>query len=259
MNYYDETVHRIKLSKYTARVLIVMGIVLLASIAMNIYSITKVNGVQDQIKDINQEVSESKEANQEVLAMLKEVRDTQEKQNQALQISMKQKSEEKQQKQNILLLKSNGISEYMDLGENTNISVEDMDKIIDYYESKIKGGSRFKGKGYVFVQAAKETGLNPVYLYAHASVESAFGNSYLARTRSNFYGIDAWDTNPDRARTMGSSVDEGIINGAHWIKKNYYDNGYRTLAAMKKYYASDPKWANDIASVANEGLRNLDI
>lgn len=257
--YNYETIHKIKLSKYTARVLIVMGVVLLASIAMNIYAITKVNGVQDQISEINQEVSDSKEANEQVLSMLQEVRDNQKKQNEALQIVMKRKAEEKQQKQNIIILKSNGISEYMDLGSNINISVEDMDKIINYYESKVKGGSRFKGKGYVFVQAAKETGLNPVYLYAHAAVESAFGNSYLARTRSNFYGINAWDTNPDRASTMGDSVDEGIINGAYWIKDNYYDRGYTTLNSMKEYYASDPSWADSITSIANEGLRNMDV
>ena len=252
-------IHKIKLSKYTARVLIIMGIVLLASIAMNIYAITKINGVQDQISEINQEVSDSKEANEQVLAMLQEVRDNQKKQNEALQIIMKRKAEERQQKQNIIMLRSNGISEYMDLGSNVNISVEDMDKIINYYESKVKGGSRFKGKGYAFVQAAKETGLNPVYLYAHAALESGFGNSYLARTRSNFYGINAWDTNPDRASIMGDSIDEGIINGAYWIKDNYYDEGLTTLNSMKEYYASDPSWADSITSIANEGLHNIDV
>lgn len=257
--YSYETIHKIQLSKYTARVMVVMALVLIVSIAMNIYAITKVNGVQDQIQTINQEVSESKEANQEVLAMLQEVRDNQKRQNEALQISLKKRAEEKKQKQNIILLKTNGMSEYMDLGSTTNISVEDMDKIIDYYSAKIKGGSRFKGKGSVFIQASKETGLNPVYLFAHASVESAFGNSYLARTRANFYGINAVDNNPGRASTMGDSIDEGIIQGAHWIKSNYYDRGYKTLNSMSKYYASDPKWADSITSVANEGLRNITV
>ena len=87
--YSYETIHKIKLSKYTARVMLVMGIVLMISMAMNVYAITKVNGVQDQIQTINQEVSESKEANQEVLAMLQEVRDNQKRQNEALQISLK--------------------------------------------------------------------------------------------------------------------------------------------------------------------------
>jgi beta-N-acetylglucosaminidase len=207
---------------------------------------------------MHDEVQESREANQQVLAMLKDVRNTQEKQNQALQISFKKKHEAQTQKNNIMLLKSTGLHEDMDLKSYSDISVEDMDKIINYYDSMVNGGTRFKGKGYVFVEAAKETGLNPIYLFAHASCESAYGNSYLARTRGNYFGINAVDSNPDRADSMGDSVDEGIINGAKWIESNFYKNGYTTLESMHNAgYASGASWSKDIQSIANDALAIL--
>ena len=232
-----------------------LSLILVASVGVNVYSIYKIVDIQKQVVTMHDEVQQSREANREVLSMLKDVRNTQEKQNQALQISLRRKAEQKVQRNNILLLKSTGIHGDMDLGNYSNLSIEDMDKIIDYYDSMVSGGSRFKGKGYVFVEAAKETGLNPVYLFAHAACESAYGNSYLARTRNNFYGINAVDSNPGRADTMGDSIDEGIINGAKWIKSNFYDHGYRTLNQMHNAgYASGANWSIDIQKIANNGL-----
>ena len=231
-----------------------LSLILVASVGVNVYSIYKIVDIQKQVVTMHDEVQQSREANREVLAMLKDVRNTQEKQNQALQISLRRKAEQKVQKNNILLLKSTGLHGDMDLGQYSNISVEVMDRIIDYYDAKC-GGSRFKGKGYVFVKAAQETGLNPVYLFAHAACESAYGNSYLARTRNNFFGINAVDSNPGRADVMGDSIDEGIINGAHWIKSNFYDHGYKTLQQMHDAgYASSADWSNEIQSIANGGL-----
>jgi beta-N-acetylglucosaminidase len=54
---------------------------------------------------------------------------------------------------------------------------------------------------------------------------------------------------------MGDSVDEGIINGAKWIKSNFYDNGYTTLNEMRDAgYASGESWSKDIQNIANDGL-----
>ena len=232
-----------------------MSVILALSVGVNCYSMYKVVDMQHQVDAMHDEVRESREANREVLAMLKDVRNTQERQNQALQISLRKKADQKIKKNNMILLKASGISGNTDLGSYSNVSAEDMDKIIDYYDSKVNGGSRFKGKGYVFVEAGKQTGLNPVYLFAHAACESAYGNSYLARTRNNYFGINAVDSDPGQANNMGDSVDEGIINGAHWIKSNFYDHGYRTLDQMHNAgYASGSSWSTDIQNIANAAL-----
>ena len=57
---------------------------------------------------------------------------------------------------------------------------------------------------------------------------------------------------------MGDSVEEGIIEGAKWIKANYYDNGYTTLGAMKRAnYATDPNWPYNITNIMNQSLNAL--
>ena len=58
------------------------------------------------------------------------------------------------------------------------------------------------------------------------------------------------DANPSQGYNLGDGYDEGIINGAKWIKKHYYDNGQNTLYSMiygpKKYSSSKDKWIGDI-------------
>lgn len=243
-----------KNNKWLVTTLLFIILFLLASICANGYCIYKVHQVQAEYSDMMVAVEESKEANQKVLEILTQVRDTQKEQDTILRQTAAVKIA---RKETINLLKTNGISTYTDLGECTTLTAEDMDKIIDYYDAKT-GGSTFKGKGYVFVQAAKESGLNPIYIFAHAAIESAFGNSYLARTQHNYFGINAVDTDPGQAYVMGDSIDQGIINGALWIKRNYYDQGYKTLADMKAAgYATDPSWATAIAGLANSSVKLL--
>lgn len=248
---------KLRRRRYRARAVLILGIIMaiIISFGMSLYSIHKISYIQDQMDDMYEKIADSNEANQKVLAILQEARDNKELQSDGTNISIR--NPKQVQKQTVLKLKANGISQTTDLGSNRDISVEDMDKIINYYSNKIKGGSRFKGKGYAFVEASKRSGLNPIYIFAHASVESGFGNSYLARTRNNYFGIAAYDSNPDASYRMGNTIDEGLINGAVWIKKNYYDDGNTTLSEMKETYASDPKWARNIEYIMNESISIL--
>ena len=234
------------------KMIAIITLILILSITVNIYSIVRLNKLETNYDELKVSIEQSNEANQKVLEMLKEVRDAQKKQNEMMQLA------ETKRKESISLMKSNGFNEYSDLAEYKDMSVEDMDKIIDYYDSHINGGTPFKGKGYVFVQASKETGLNPIYIFSHAVVESGFGKSYLAQTRHNYFGINAVDSNPENAYSMGDSIDSGIINGAHWIKETYYENGYTNLYSMKKAgYASDSEWYEKISEVANDSIELL--
>jgi beta-N-acetylglucosaminidase len=226
-------------------------------IVVNGFLLYKVNDLTNQYNEVQVELKESREASKEVLAMLKDIRNEQKSQGDKLNSAMNITYKKRINKHNVLQLKTNGYSEYTDLGANSSISVEDMNRIIDYYESTI-GKTGFSGHGSAFIKAAEATGLNPIYIYAHASVESGYGTSYLARTRHNYFGINAVDSDPGKADIMGSSVDEGIMAGAMWIKKHYYSNGYTTLASMQAAgYASNPKWSSEIVSVANSAIEAL--
>jgi beta-N-acetylglucosaminidase len=192
-------------------------------------------------------------ANEKVLAMLKEVRNEQTKQSEDIQKAMNISYNKKIQKNNVQLLKQNGLSKYTDLGYCSDISVEDMNAIINYYEA-----TAFQGHADAFIQAAEITGLNPIYIFAHAAVESGFGTSYLAQDRHNYFGIAAYDSNPDAALAMGNGVTSGIVAGAMWIKENYYDCGYITLEDMHNAgYATADDWANDISSIMNKAIQAM--
>lgn len=216
--------------------------------------ISRLNNLEMQYelmkKTQEEEIINNRKVNEEILAMLKNIKNDQTK---ALQLAYEKKKEKELQEANLMELKYHGLYGSMDLTTNANISVEAMDKIIDYYEHNIRH-TEFYGKGYVFIEAAKQSGLNPIYLFSHAACESDYGCSTIARYHNNYFGIGAFDSSPESAYYMGDSIDEGIISGAIWIKQNYYDYGLNTLEKMNPIYCTDSNWANTIIQIANVAL-----
>lgn len=142
----------------------------------------------------------------------------------------------------------------------TEYPIVTINEMNDYIESVAPSDSPFIGRGETFLKASKLTGLDPYYIFSHASVESGYGKSVIAKTKHNYYGIASFNYNPNNAYHMGSNIDEGIINGALWIKKNYIDKGYNTLNKMiyeGSYCLTDDgqpsqKWADDISYIATQ-------
>ena len=227
-----------------------ISILLAVIIGWQYHVYDEIHDLQTKYTNIQLSSQRSQEANEKVLAKLEEIRNEQriieEKQARAMQTK-------KEHQATVLQLKTNGMSPYDDLGNYSNLTVEDMNRIIDYYDSLT--GTGFSGRGEVFIRASKETGLNPIYIFAHAACESSYGKSTLAVTRGNYFGINAVDSNPSAAYHMGDSLDEGIMAGARWIKRNYYDNGYTTLQSMKDAgYATSDTWVSTITSIANTAI-----
>ncbi|MFR9274461.1 phage tail spike protein [Finegoldia magna] len=121
--------------------------------------------------------------------------------------------------------------------------------------------SPFNGQGQVFIEAQSQSGLDARYIVAHAALESAWGKSRIARTYHNYFGINAYDSNPDNARKSSNrSLQAGIITGAVWIKEHYYNRGQKTLYAMNHdknghNYASDKAWGDKIANIMKGSQR----
>jgi phage minor structural protein len=117
--------------------------------------------------------------------------------------------------------------------------------------------SPFNGQGNVFMEAQKQSGLDARYILAHAALESAWGRSNIAKRYNNYFGIGAFDNDPNNAKNFSNSgLASGIINGAKWIAKNYYNSSYKqtTLYKMRNnngvhQYATDPNWHNKIANI----------
>ena len=233
-----------------------MKVALCTFIILNLYFGYTIVSIEAKYNAIHTEVQESRKANEKVLAMLKEVRNKQEEQNERLEQAMNVTHNKRISNYNVLQLKTNGMNIYTDLGYCSEISVEEMDKIISYYEDA--RGTAFTGHSEAFIKAAEATGLNPIYLFAHAACESAFGESYIGQVHHNYFGINAVDSNPSAAYVMGDDIDAGIIAGAIWIKTNYYDEGLITLADMHNGgYASDEEWADNIISITNHSISVL--
>lgn len=118
-------------------------------------------------------------------------------------------------------------------------------------------GSPFNGQGNVFMEAQKQSGLDARYILAHAALESAWGRSNIAKRYNNYFGIGAFDNDPNNAKNFSNSgLASGIINGAKWIAKNYYNSSYKqtTLYKMRNnngvhQYATDPNWHTKIANI----------
>ena len=121
----------------------------------------------------------------------------------------------------------------------------------------------FAGKGNSFVSAAQSAGINPVYLFAHAMIETAWGTSNMAKgkhfdsgtvsikidgktvskhvaagTYYNFFGWGAYDSNPDAAfdyaRYFGwNSIDAALKGAASKIASSYIYAGQETLYEMR--------------------------
>lgn len=124
--------------------------------------------------------------------------------------------------------------------------------------------SPFNGQGNVFLEAQNQSSLDARYILAHAALESAWGKSNIARNYNNYFGIGAFDSNPDNASNYSNAgLAAGIIEGAKWIAENYYNNGQKTLHDMRwnngvHQYATDPDWDTKIASIMKQSERFTD-
>ncbi|MGL6037241.1 MAG: N-acetylglucosaminidase [Legionella sp.] len=140
----------------------------------------------------------------------------------------------------------------------------------------VKPAKTLTDKGEVFLQAAKDNNLHPVYLVVHALVESAHGKSDLAK-QNNFFGIGANDGKAYAAGTKFSkehgwnSPDEGIMGGAQVISKKWvnhpsqsqcslYGMRWNYMNAGVNQYATDVNWAHGlskmIANIVNSKSSN---
>lgn len=103
---------------------------------------------------------------------------------------------------------------------------------IDAFIKKSNPSARLNGTGKYFIEAGNKTGLNPIILLAFAANESAWGNSSLGRAH-NYFGIGAFDTNPDNGMKYSNTSDrDGIVNGATFIQHDYFNQGQTTLHSL---------------------------
>lgn len=160
-----------------------------------------------------------------------------------------------------------GKYQFLKLTYSEGITAEDLDNML-------KGKGILDGKGQVFLDAAKEANINPAYLVSHALLETGNGTSTLANGGIkdsngnpyygvpvyNFFGIGAFDVEPNLNGTKRAyenewfTPEEAIMGGAKWVSLQYINNPngkQDTLYKMRwnpekpgtHQYATDVSWA----------------
>lgn len=125
----------------------------------------------------------------------------------------------------------------LDITQPTHLSGAELNKALE--------GTSLAGLGDAFQHMEEKWGVNALFGVAVAAHESSWGNSHLARTRNNLFGIAAYDGNEGAAYSFPSM--EACVD--HWgemIKDVYFNRGYTNLSSVNSIYASDQAWAHKV-------------
>lgn len=143
--------------------------------------------------------------------------------------------------------------QHKDLRNKTQVTADELNKLI----AKATGSNSTKtlnGKGDAIIAASNASGLDPIYIAAHAAEESAWGSSKICKDKNNFFGIGAFDSSPYASAYGYPDAVTGITEGAKWIAKNYTNKGQESLYKMRfnngvHQYATNQDWASNIANI----------
>lgn len=134
--------------------------------------------------------------------------------------------------------------------------------------------------------ASKSVLMNPLYIACRIALETGFGTSAFAKgmatvpnvyvpnsvkpenkhetyplgeTHYNFYGIYAYNSNPNYAMVAAKNYgwntpQKAIIGGAHWIKEWYLDRGDVTPYFMRYAYMTDSAYMSDKGAPKKEAV-----
>ncbi len=111
--------------------------------------------------------------------------------------------------------------------------------------------------GPAFITAEQTDGVNARILLAIAILESGYGNSLIARSKRNLFGYHAYDRDPFRYashyRTYQASIEAvaGALKTDYLSPSGRFWGGLPTLRGVNLAYASDVRWAQKIAYLAN--------
>lgn len=149
-----------------------------------------------------------------------------------------------------------------DIGKGmSGVTAEMLDEATEYFQQMQDFDNPFKGNGWIFIEAQEQSGLDALWIYSLAVFESGWGTSKIARERSNYFGIGAWDIDMERSKYMGNDLYSGIVNGAIWISEHYYTQGQNTMTLMNSvpahsYAPGNKVWVPKVVDFVNTFYEN---
>lgn len=99
---------------------------------------------------------------------------------------------------------------------------------------KVHKNCYWTGYGYTFIQASKVAGIDPRFLVSLAINEAGWNPINRHKSIHNYFSINMPDGDVDHGTPLGNNIEEGIVNGALWIAKNYVHNTERNQYTIRK-------------------------
>lgn len=145
--------------------------------------------------------------------------------------------------------------QYLPLRSKTNYTAAQLNSFI---ASNTNSTSKLRGIGQTLIDVEEKYGVNAAIILGTAINESGWGNSSIAQSKNNIFGLNAVDSNPELAANEYKSVAACIEEFAnYWISKGYSDPqdsryyggflGNKESGANVRY-ASDPYWGEKNAA-----------
>lgn len=106
------------------------------------------------------------------------------------------------------------------------------------------------------IEGEEHLGINALFTVAHAAVESGWGRSTFARTRNNFFGFNAVDSNPGLASRYPTPKNSAefyleFLNHNYLTEGGKYFKGVKIRNIFENYSTSGDKEAELIAQIMN--------
>lgn len=147
--------------------------------------------------------------------------------------------------------------QYLPLRSTTAYSASQLSSKIN---AKISNSSKMWNIGNSLVNHQNTYGVNALLAAGLAANESGWGNSSIAQSKNNLFGLNAVDSSPGASANSYSSPDACVRNFAEgWMSKRYlnpnnsnYYGGYfgNKASGINVKYASDPYWGEKAANIA---------
>lgn len=132
---------------------------------------------------------------------------------------------------------------------DSNMTYNKVEKLVD--------GTFLDGAEQALIDADEVYGINPLFAYAVACLESDYGRSDIARDKNNLYGMNAEDDDPYNKAYSYYNKSESIYDFIERIDKYYVSQGYSDIDDINRKYSSDSNWHIKVYAIMNEGANKI--
>ena len=148
--------------------------------------------------------------------------------------------------------------QFLPFRSKTNYTAAELDSVINATVND--STSVMNNIGQALIDAQNKYGVNALLIAGVAANESNWGKSNIAKTKNNLFGIEAYDSDPDHAKTFespkacidrfaGRYISKGYLDAA--TDARYFGGSLGDKASgVNVKWASDPYWGEKAANIA---------